>query len=73
MVCFIKQNKMTQFLQDNQIGQLVGMLKLFIEVNDIMYVRSESNYHELYSILRDKLETTDENVINDVIYQLLTA
>ena len=64
---------MTQFLQDNQIGQLVGMLKLFIEANDIIYVRSESNYHELYSILRDKLETTDENVINDVIYQLLTT
>lgn len=62
---------MTQFLQDNQIGQLVGMLKLFIEANDIMYVRSESNYHELYNILKDKLETTDENIINDVIYQLL--
>ena len=56
---------------DNQIGQLVGMLKLFIEANDIMYVRSESNYHELYNILKDKLETTDENIINDVIYQLL--
>jgi len=64
---------MTQFLQDNQIGQLVGMLKLFIEANDIMYVRSESNYHELYNILKDKLETTDENIINDVIYQLLTT
>jgi len=64
---------MTQFLQDNQIGNLVGMLKLFIEANDIMYVRGESNYHELYSILRDKLETTDENIINDVIYQLLTT
>lgn len=62
---------MTQFLQDNQIGQLVGMLKLFVEANDIMYVRSESNYHELYNILKDKLETTDENIINDVIYQLL--
>lgn len=62
---------MTQFLQDNQIEQLVGMLKLFIEANDIMYVRSESNYHELYNILKDKLETTDENIINDVIYQLL--
>ena len=58
---------------DNQIGQLVGMLKLFIEANDIMYVRSESNYHELYNILKDKLETTDENIINDVIYQLLTT
>ena len=56
---------------DNQIGQLVGMLKLFVEANDIMYVRSESNYHELYNILKDKLETTDENIINDVIYQLL--
>ena len=64
---------MTQFLQDNQIGQLVGMLKLFVEANDIMYVRGEENYHELYSILRDKLETTDENIINDVIYQLLTT
>lgn len=64
---------MTQFLQDNQIGQLVGMLKLFVEANDIMYVRSESNYHELYNILKDKLETTDENIINDVIYQLLTT
>jgi len=64
---------MTQFLQDNQIGQLVGMLKLFVEANDIMYVRGESNYHELYSILRDKLETTDEDIINNVIYQLLTT
>lgn len=64
---------MTQFLQDNQIGNLVGMLKLFIEANDINYIKSESNYHELYSILRDKLETTDENIINDVIHQLLTT
>ena len=59
---------MTQFLQDNQIPELVYLLKLFIEANDIMYVRSESSYHELYSILKDKLETTDESIINDVIY-----
>lgn len=58
---------------DNQIGQLVGMLKLFVEANDIMYVKGESNYHELYSILKDKLQTTDESIINDVIYQLLTT
>ena len=64
---------MTQFLQDNQIQELVYLLKLFIEANDIMYVRSEPSYHELYSLLRDKLETTDENIINDVIYQLLTT
>jgi hypothetical protein len=64
---------MTQFLQDFQIQELVEMLKLFVEANDIMYVKGESNYHELYSILSDKLKTNDENIINDIIYQLLTT
>lgn len=59
--------------QDTQIAQLVGMLKMFVEANDISYIKSESNYHELYDVLRDKLETIDENIINEVIHQLLTT
>jgi len=59
--------------QDNQIADLVGMLKMFVEANGIEGIKGESNYHELYDILRDKLETTDENIINEVINQLLTT
>jgi len=59
--------------QDNQIADLVGMLKMFVETNGIEGIKGESNYHELYDILRDKLETTDENIINEVINQLLTT
>jgi len=59
-------------IQDNQIGQLVSLLKMFIKANDEPYIKSEPTYHELYSILKDKLETEDENIINEAINGLLT-
>lgn len=54
---------------DNQIGQLVGMLKLFIEANDIMYVKGESNYELLYILLRAKYGK--EADVDSIIYNLL--
>jgi len=45
---------------------------MFIKANDEPYIKSEPTYHELYSILKDKLETEDENIINEAINGLLT-
>jgi hypothetical protein len=54
---------------DNQISDLVRMLKLFIEANDIMYVKGETNYEVLYILLRAKYGS--EADVDSIIYNLL--
>lgn len=54
---------------DYQIGNLVGMLKMFVEANGIEGIKGEENYEVLYILLKAKYgsEADIPSIINNLL------